>query len=294
MSSPSSSTKLITLTIRGKIAIITLNNPSKLNALTQPLYLLLAQHMRTAAANPETYITLLTGTGRYFSAGADTSISRPSPTEASEARLYWQHHFLSTNLAITSLFSTHPKILITALNGPAIGLSAALIAHSDFIYAAPSAFLLTPFTALGLVTEGGASRAFVQRMGAATANEALIMGKRIGVDELVRTGFVNGVFDPQESERGAQQKRGGEVSTGSDASSTFLDMVVAHVEEQLLNRDLNPDSLLLVKELIKRPEKAVMESQNVAEVLAGLERFVEGIPQREFGRLSRGERRHKL
>jgi enoyl-CoA hydratase/carnithine racemase len=50
------------------IATITLNLPEKLNALTFDLYLLLGKLMRQVAEIPEVTITILTGTGRYFSA----------------------------------------------------------------------------------------------------------------------------------------------------------------------------------------------------------------------------------
>ena len=60
----------ITLTTEGKIAIITLNQPKKLNALSQDLYYRLSCLMREVAARNDIYITILTGTGRYFSAYA--------------------------------------------------------------------------------------------------------------------------------------------------------------------------------------------------------------------------------
>ncbi len=123
--------------------------------------------MHDVAAMPDIYITVLTGTRPYFSAyarghdsiraiatrklikshrGADVGISRPTGGEDANLRRQWLRNFVSNNLHITHAFYTHPKILITALNGPAIGLSAALIAFSDFIYAMPHTFLLTPFT----------------------------------------------------------------------------------------------------------------------------------------------------
>ncbi|KAK4997131.1 dodecenoyl-CoA isomerase, partial [Cryomyces antarcticus] len=58
----------ITLETRGKIAIITLNQEKKLNALTQDLYYRLAVLMREVAARDDIYITVLTGKGRFFSA----------------------------------------------------------------------------------------------------------------------------------------------------------------------------------------------------------------------------------
>jgi len=184
-------------------------------------------------------------------------------------------NFVAGNLEITNAFYTHPKILITALNGPAVGLSAALIAFSDFIYAAPHAFLLTPFTSLGLVTEGGASRGFVQRLGISKANEALIMSKRITSEEMLATGFVNKIF-----------------VTGKDEQEKFLREVMKEVKDRLGDH-LNSESLIRVKALIRKPERELLDMQNVAEVFGGLERFVDGIPQ-EFRKIASGEKRHKL
>jgi hypothetical protein len=58
----------ITLTTRGKIAIITLNREKKLNALDSDLYYRLAMLMNEVAAKPEITVTVLTGNGRFFSA----------------------------------------------------------------------------------------------------------------------------------------------------------------------------------------------------------------------------------
>jgi Delta3-Delta2-enoyl-CoA isomerase len=176
---------------------------------------------------------------------------------------------------ITHAFYSHPKILIVALNGPAVGLSAALTSFADFIYAAPHAYLLTPFSSLGLVTEGGASVGFVQRLGISKANEALIMSKRITCEELVHVGFVNKVFD-----------------TGKD-SNTFLEAVLNEVKERLGDH-LNSDSMIKIKALIRTPDRATLDRMGAVEVFGGLERFLAGIPQEEFRKLASREKRHKL
>ena len=159
-----------------------------------------------------------------------------------------------------------------------VGLSAALISFADFIYATPSTFLLTPFSSLGLVTEGAASRALVQRLGIAKANEALIMSKRIPVEELVSAGFVNKVFT--------------EVAKG-DSDEKFKGLVLNEINERL-GEHLVGESLLGIKKLIRKPEREVMDVQNVAEVFAGLDRFVSGVPQGEFLKIATGKKRHKL
>lgn len=58
----------VTLEVRGKIAIITLSNEKKLNAMTQDLYFRLSQLMREVAKRDDVFITVLTGKGRFFSA----------------------------------------------------------------------------------------------------------------------------------------------------------------------------------------------------------------------------------
>lgn len=210
---------------------------------------------------------------RLQHSGADVGSIGGNNTPPADADVYRTYlgSFVANNLNIARAFYTHPKILVVALNGPAVGLSAAITGFADFIYAVPSTFLLTPFTSLGLVAEGGASQAFVQRLGIAKANEALIMSKRITCDELVAVGYVNKVF-PAEN---------------------FLREVYAEIDERL-GEHLIGSSLTGIKALIRAPEREQLDRQNVNEVFAGLDRFVKGIPQREFGLVASGKKRHKL
>jgi peroxisomal 3,2-trans-enoyl-CoA isomerase len=187
---------------------------------------------------------------------------------------------VSNNLHITHAFYTHPKILVSALNGPAVGLSAALVAFSDFIYAAPHTFLLTPFSSLGLVAEGLASVAFVQRLGISKANEALIMSKRLTAEELLHVGFVNKIID-------AGNPR------DADFSDRFLSKVLTEVNDRMGDH-LNNDSMVKIKALIQAPLKKTMDAQGVLEVFGGLERFLSGVPQEEFRKVASGEKKHKL
>ncbi|RHZ48576.1 enoyl-CoA hydratase/isomerase family protein [Aspergillus thermomutatus] len=127
-----------------RIAIVTLDNPDKLNALNQDDYYRLATVLREIAGHEEVVITILIGKGRFFSAGAD--VTRPPPDlHGMDPRQYWMRALVLNNIDLAEAFYSHPKILVTALNGPVIGLSAAMIAHSDFIIASLSAYLLTPF-----------------------------------------------------------------------------------------------------------------------------------------------------
>lgn len=190
---------------------------------------------------------------------------------------HWLRSFVANNLNIARAFYTHPKILVVGLNGPAVGLSAALVGFADFVYCTPSTFLLTPFSSLGLVAEGGASVGLVQRLGRSKANEALIMSKRISSAELLATGFVNAIFD------------------GPDAASdaAFHKRVRREIDDYL-GEHLVGDSMLGIKKLVRSADDDKLDRQNVSEVFAGLDRFMTGVPQEEFRKLATGEKRHKL
>lgn len=202
--------------------------------------------------------------------GADVSVSRVRPPGTDIFRHALQYT-IADNLNLTQAFYSHPKILVTALNGPAIGLAAAVISFSDFIYCVPSAFVMTPFSSLGLVAEGGASYGFVERMGISKANEALIQSRRIPAEELLSTGFVNNIF-PAEG---------------------FLARVLKEIEERM-GPHLVGSSMLKIKALIRLRQRREIDQQNVAELFEGLDRQAQGIPQREFEKIRKGEKRHKL
>ncbi|EFW99032.1 peroxisomal-enoyl-isomerase [Grosmannia clavigera kw1407] len=267
--------KVIRLSYEGRVAVITIDNPTKLNALSLFQYYDLASKMREVAARDDVYVTLLTGTGRFFSAGADVSVA--SSDNGSDAYAHWLRSFVAFNLNIARAFYTHPKVLVVGLNGPAVGLSAALIGFADFVYCTPETFLLTPFSSLGLVAEGGASVGLVQRLGRAKALEALLMSRRIPSDELLAAGFVNAVFSGPD--------------TANDTA--FHRRVRAEIDARL-GPHLIGDSLLGIKKLVRAADDHVLDRQNVAEVFAGLDRFLTGVPQEEFRKLATGEKRHKL
>ncbi|KAF7544272.1 hypothetical protein G7Z17_g10080 [Cylindrodendrum hubeiense] len=271
-----SEASVINLEYRGRVAVLTIDNDRKLNSLGLMQYYDLAQKMREIATHDEVFITVILAKGRYFSAGADVSLAENSPTSGADMHKHWLQSFAAFNLNITHAFTTHPKVLVVGLNGPVIGLTAAIVAFADFIYAAPHTFLLTPFSSLGLVAEGGASRALVTRLGIAKANEALIMSRRLSAQELERCGFVNAIF---------------EVDKGEDEK--FRGLVMKEVDERL-GEHLVGESLIGIKKLIRKPELEVIHNQNVHEVFAGLERFMTGVPQEEFRKIASGAKRHKL
>jgi peroxisomal 3,2-trans-enoyl-CoA isomerase len=149
------------------------------------------------------------------------------------------------------------------------------LGNFDFIYALPEAWLYVGFPFLGIVTEGGASVNFINRMGLARANEVLMFNKKKNAQELFECGFVNKIFPSQPTE-----------------------LFHAAVRDHLLDEldGLDHSSVLTIKVLLKAglSEKNNPDAVNLRESYAQAERFVTGVPTRRFGMISRKEIKHKL
>lgn len=261
----------ILVEIKAPYAIITLNQPKKKNALDFELYKRLTQTFEAIDKKPEVFVTILTGTGDFMSAGADVKATREDGRDG-DAKARIVARFREGNMALTRSVYRHSKILVAAMNGPVIGLSAALLGYFDFIFSVDDAYFLTPFSAISLVCEGGSSQSLVQRMGLAKANEALLLGRKMTARELHTNGFINELFPKQ-------------------PSAAFLKQVLAHLDHKLDGLEL--DAMLESKRLI-RANLADPEDTNEREIVAGGERFGTGKPQARFAQLAAKQMRHKI
>ena len=186
------------------------------------------------------------------------------------------------NIDLTRTFYAHPKVLVVALNGPVVGLPAALVGFADFVYALPHAFLLIPFASLGLAVEGGAAHALRERLGVSKAKEALLMSKRIASDKLLACGFVNKILRPAQSNDGAEEATGG----------SFLDDVLKEVEKDL-GSHLSDASLLDMKEQISRDDRNKLDRTAVGEAYTAVDRILAGVPREQMKKLAK-TRKSKL
>lgn len=258
-----------------KTITITLNQPDKYNAMSNDDYLLLGKMIEQADQDPDSTITAIQSTGKYFSSGANVSDPKLSQGEGSVGELdYWLSKFLARNLWLTSLFMNHSKVIVSCLNGPVIGLSAALVAMSDLCYAMnDKVFLLVPFGNLGLVCEGATSTSLVMRLGLSKANEAVLLSKPMSARELADAGFINQLYDMQD-----------------------VNEFNSHIVDELSFRlkDLARQSVLDNKKLLRQSFIKQLESSNAQEAVQGLQKFIQGIPQKRFREMATRQRRHKL
>jgi len=84
------SENVISTEYTGRVAIITIDNDKKLNALNQAQYYALSKALREVATHDEVYITLLIGKGRYFSAYVTLSPCSCFPVQRREKKKNWR------------------------------------------------------------------------------------------------------------------------------------------------------------------------------------------------------------
>ncbi|KAH7916039.1 ClpP crotonase [Hygrophoropsis aurantiaca] len=264
----------ISVSVSQGIATITLNEPQKLNALGPEDYDCFANSLREIDKRDDVVVTVWQANGNWFCAGTDVK-TRNGKEVGPTIRDQLLARVVQTNADCSHALYTHSKILVAALNGPVMGIAAALLGNFDFIYSVENAWLYLGFTFLGIIVEGGASVAFVNRMGLAKANEVLMFNKRKTAQELLECGFINKIFPSQPSE-------------------SFHTAVREHLRSEL--DGLDPTAMLKVKSLIKigLKEKNDPDAVNIRESYAQAEAFASGTPAVRFGNIARKEIKHKL
>lgn len=266
--------------VRGKVTLITLNLPSKLNALNGDQYLLLAKLVERADREEDTVLTLIQSTGRYFSAGANIADKGLLNVDSKDlfSHEYWLNKFVSRNVFLADLFHNHTKVLAAALNGPVIGLSSALVSLCDLIYVMDEKkmFLLAPFSNLGLVAEGAALATLFLRLGWSKSAEALLFARPIPGTELNKLGFINKSYH----------------DTKFESVEAFNQQVHDDLVKQFSN--LYEPSILENKQLLKANRDQLINSASQREVIKGFNKWVQGVPQERFMRLYQKDIQHKM
>ncbi|MGX5803211.1 enoyl-CoA hydratase [Bradyrhizobium sp. Arg314] len=185
------------------IATITLNRPDKLNASTFKMEQEIRDAFVAAGRDDDVRVIVLTGAGRGFCAGFDTSSLAEAANE-SEGALDGEQ--LGTHvedvfgtphpdyLGRYSYFPSIPKPIIAAINGPAVGLGMIMAMFCDVRLASDTAKIGAPFTRLGLVAEHGISWLLPRLVGLSSALDLLFTAQPVNAEEASRIGLVSHVY----------------------------------------------------------------------------------------------------
>lgn len=165
---------------RGRVRILTLDRPEKLNSFTPLGYAALAEVLATAAADDGVAVCVLTGRGRAFSAGVDLSVMG-KPGGAAELGRYFD--------PMLGQLARFPKPLIAAVNGLAVGLGATILLHCDLVVVDEGAEIRMPFVTLGTSAEAASSWLLPRRVGMQQASWMILSGRGLNASEAVANGF---------------------------------------------------------------------------------------------------------
>lgn len=177
----------IEVEINDPLALIKLNRPDRLNALTYPMLSEIRAAVNAAVADERVVAIAFTGNGRGFCAGLDAEVLAEVTERGASADGEREPN------ALPGLFSyllEVPKPVICALNGVAAGGGAILALASDIRFAAESASMTTVFLKRGLIAEHGATWLLPRLVGTGRALDLLWTSEKLTGPQLHELGVV--------------------------------------------------------------------------------------------------------
>jgi len=177
---------------RPHVAVITMDRPERMNAMSFDLVVPLRETIDAVARDNDTWVVVLTGAGKGFCAGADLEDSGVPPgidgLGLAAISVRAMEYLSDLVLALRAM----PQPVIAAINGPAIGGGMCLTLAADIRIAADSARFRAAGITNGLTAnELGISFLLPRAIGASRAFEILLSGRDVGAEEAERIGLVS-------------------------------------------------------------------------------------------------------
>lgn len=168
----------------GGVAVVAMNRPEALNGFTTELCNDLLAALEKANDDTDVRAVVLTGTGRCFSAGADLNEGLNSDRSL-QYKLQYEYR------APLQAMMEMPKPIIAAVPGFAAGIGLGFVLSCDLVVMAEDAFLLSPFTTISLLPDGGINFLLVRQLGYQRAFQLSIESERISAERCVQLGLAN-------------------------------------------------------------------------------------------------------
>src|SRR5580704_14493980 len=222
----------------GRVALIRLNRPQQLNALTYAMLADVRRLVSEAEKDPEVTAIAIVGEGRGFCSGLDAEVLRQT-TQAGESRAPERaggertggERAENASADPPGMFSYLPLIskpVISAVNGVAAGGGFVLAMMSDLRFGSDAASFTTVFSKRGLIAEHGTSWVLPRLVGPSRALDLLWSSRRVNCDEALRIGLLDRVFPGDQ----------------------LLEGLVAYVDELAAN--VSPSAIAVMKSQVYR------------------------------------------
>jgi enoyl-CoA hydratase len=246
---------------RGAIRILTLNRPEDRNPASTALLFRLTEVARDLSVDTDIRAVILTGAGKAFSAGGDFKhfVATASDPAVAQATIDNGREFVSAMLDV-------PVPVIAAVNGAAVGFGATLLALSDIVLMAETAFIAEPHANVGLVIGDGISVTWPFLMAMNKVKELAFTGDRIYAADAVACGLANRAVAPDQlmdealalAERIIRQPRSaiaGSKQLLNMYSKAMLDSVLAQQMDLQLRQTQGEDHGRIVQSMIAAQQR---------------------------------------
>ena len=171
------------------VAKITINRPSKYNALNSAVRSALTEMMKNAENDPNIRVVMLTGSGdKAFAAGADISGFPGNDSKTVRPAV-------EMGQDLCKYIESMSKPVIAAIDGFALGGGCEIAMACDIRYASANAKFGQPEIKLGIIPGYGGTVRLPRLVGLGVAKELVFVGDNISAEEAFRIGLVNKVFD---------------------------------------------------------------------------------------------------
>ena len=179
---------------RGRVGIIRLNRPNKLNAWTDTMSREIIDQLGAWNDDDGIGAIVFTGEGRAFCAGADLG----NFAKRVEANREGQGETLQRGGHNMTNFIRNSKPTVAAINGYAVGVGLTMILPCDVRIASTNANLSIRFIKMGLMPELGSTHLLAQLIGLGNAVDMCLTGRMVGAEESHRMGLVTAVTSPED------------------------------------------------------------------------------------------------
>ena len=212
---------LILLERDGDVALVRLNRPDALNAMSPELMAELAETLESLDLGHQARVVVIAGDDRAFAAGADLKAMRDRDLRTvltQEANRFW------SRLAGVEI------PLIAAVSGYAFGGGCELALACDMIVAGETAVFSQAEISVGIIPGGGGTQRLARTIGKQRAMEMVLTGRRVTAEEAKALGFVNQVV-PQDRWLAEALTLAREVASKPPLAARFAKRAVLAAEE---------------------------------------------------------------
>ena len=178
--------------VKDGVAVLTLNRPDRLNAMSRPMLDALLEALPRLAEDPAVGVVVLTGAGRGFCAGGDVK-AMAEGNELGGQTMEERAQALRSRMETSRWLHEMPKPTIAMMRGPAAGAGLSLAMACDMRIASDTVKLGTAFARVGYSGDFGGSYYLTQLVGTAKARELYFTADLLDAQQALALGLLNRV-----------------------------------------------------------------------------------------------------